>query len=410
MRKIISLILVLLLISSLIACSQPDSSKTSKNKIKIGMILPGDTSEAFSNSHIEGIKTAAAEVGFPEENIMYKYDTPEGQPCYDACVDLVEKKCQLIITVGYEYQEYTKKVAEKFHEVQFIAIAGNTAKLNNLPNFKNAFTKIFESRYITGIVAGLKLKELEENGNLTDKNYDSDKHIKIGYVASLPLSEIISGYSSFYLGVKSVYKNVVMNVKYTKSWSNEDLEKELADNLLDDGCVILGYHADSLSVPKTVQEAYENGKTCFCVGCNTDLQTVAKDAGLTTAISNWNVYYQYLIDSVLNDKDIAVDWARGYDENAVTITPLSNSCAKGTQIKIDEAINLIKTNKLHVFDTKNFTVNQKEVTSAMSTDTTGDNKPDSNEAIFDGYYHESDIDVNQSSPSFSLIIDGITEN
>ena len=152
--------------------------------------------------------------------------------------------------------------------------------------------------------------------------------------------------------------------------------------------------------------ALDAGTTVYCVGYNVDMLAVAPTAALTSPTNVWEVFYEYAFNAVMNGETFDTNWCQGYEADAVTLTPLGESCAPGTQEKVDEAIAAIKDGSLHVFDTSKFTVGGETVTAAFATDTDGDFVPDADEAVFDGYYHESYF---QSAPSFQLRIDGITE-
>ncbi|MBQ2061557.1 MAG: BMP family ABC transporter substrate-binding protein, partial [Oscillospiraceae bacterium] len=268
---------------------------------------------------------------------------------------------------------------------------------SGLPNFHNAFNMTFESRYVSGIVAGMKLKELMDAGKVTDPY--------IGYVGAFPYAEVVSGFTGFFLGIKSIVPNAHMDVQYTNSWFDIQEEGKAAEALMARGCVIIGQHADSTGAPKAVQTAKDNGAVVYSVGYNIDMLAAAPTAALTSSTNDWSVYYTYLFNAFLKGEKIATDWAKGYDEGAVAITPLGPEVAPGTAEAVAAAEAAIKAGKLHVFDTKTFTVEGKELTHAFTFDSDGDFVPDTNEGIVDGYYHESEY---ISAPSFGMIIDGIT--
>ena len=412
MKKIIALLLAVVMVFALVACAStakteektdaPAPAETTNEEttepaeetdapaeeetaepagdavgtdIKIGVVLIGDENEGYTYSHIKGIQEAAKALGISESNIIWKYSIPEDESCYDACVDCVDQGCQIVITNSYGHQSFCLLAAEEYPDVQFVAMTGDTARANGLANFHNAFTGIYEARYVGGVVAGMKLQQLIDEGKVEDKNKTADGKIKIGYVGAYPYAEVVSGYTAFFLGLQSIVPDVAMQVQYTNSWFNITAENEAAKALIADGCIIVSQHADSTGAPAACQEALDAGTTVYCVGYNVDMLAVAPTAALTSPTN-------------------------------VTLTPLGESCAPGTQEKVDETIAAIKDGSLHVFDTSKFTVGGKTVTTAFATDTDGDFVPDADEAVFDGYYHESYF---QSAPSFQLRIDGITE-
>lgn len=411
MKKIIALIIAVMLVVSLAACGNTteatkDEAKKADSDFKVGVILVGDENEGYTYAHIEGIKEAAKNLGIADNQIIWKYSIPEDETCYDTAADLADQGCSLIISNSYGHQSYTQQAATEYPDIQFVAMTGDTAKASKLENFSNAFTRVYESRYVSGVVAGMKIKELKDGGKLTDKNYDSDGNVKVGYVGAYPYAEVVSGYTAFFLGIRSVYPEASMEVQYTNSWFDITAEGEAANALLSDGCVIIGQHADSTGAPAAVQAALESGKACYSVGYNVDMLSVAPDAALTSATNVWSVYYEYALGTAMKGDKVDTNWAEGYEKGAVAITDLGKSVAEGTAEKVEEVESAIKAGTLNVFDTSKFTVDGKEVTSAFATDTDGDFTPDTDEAVFDGYYHESYF---QSAPSFQLRIDGIKE-
>ncbi len=398
----------------------PAKVSAADTDLKIGVILVGDETEGYTAAHMEGIKSAAEELGFPADNIMWKYKVEENSDCYDAAVDLYSSGCSLIIANSYGHQTYLDQAAEDFSDCTFVSMTGDFAAISGKENLKNAFTKVYESRYVSGIVAGMKLKELVESGELTEEKvpeaFDADGNIRIGYVGAFPYAEVVSGYTAFYLGVKSVVENVVMEVKYTNSWFNIDAEAATAEALVANGCVIIGQHADSTGAPAACERLLKNGKICYSVGYNVDMLETAPTAALTSATNNWSVYYKYLIGAFMNGEEIATDWAEGYEQDAVAITKLGDSCAEGTQEAVDAAIAAIKDGSLNVFDTETFTVGGEKVDSALIDMTFYDYSTGTptviyqggeEEAITDGYFSESSL---RSAPYFALRIDGITED
>lgn len=368
------------------------------NGTKIGAILVGDENEGYTYAHIEGIKKAAADVGIAAENIIWKYSVPEDESCETAAKDLVDQGCSAIFSNSYGHQSFMQQVASEYPDVSFVSMTGDTAASSGLENFSNAFTKIYESRYVSGVVAGMKVAELAAQNKLSAENYDANGNVLIGYVGAYPYAEVVSGYTAFFLGVQSVYQNVSMEVTYTNSWFDITAEGEAANALMADGCVIIGQHADSTGAPTAVQAALDSGKVAYSVGYNVDMLSVAPDAALTSATNNWSVYYKHAFDQVLAGSKIDTNWAEGYSQGAVAITKLGPSVAEGTADKVAEVEAAIKDGSLHVFDTSKFTVDGANLSSFVLDD--------GYEAISDGYFHESE---HVSAPYFSLRIDGIKE-
>ena len=405
MKKFLALMLALIMVLSLVACggssddtATDDTSTSDAPDIKIGAIYIGDENEGYTAAHMNGLKEAMANLNIPEDCYIEYTVIPEDNTCYDKCVDLAEAGCNLIFTNSYGHQTYTQQAANEYPEVQFVALTGDLAALSGLPNLKNAFPHTFESRYVSGVVAGMKLKELMDAGEVTDPY--------VGYVGAFPYAEVVSGYTAFFLGVRSIVPEAHMDVQYTNSWFDLTKEAEAANALIARGCVIISQHADSTGAPSACEAALAEGTTVYCVGYNIDMLSVAPTAALTSATNNWVKYYEYALTQVLNGEDIKTDWSEGYANDAVAITELGASCAAGTAEKVDEVIAGIKDGSLQVFDTASFTVGGEVVTSALAIDTDADWVNDTAEAIIDGAFVES---YHRAAPYFALRIDGITE-
>lgn len=404
MKKFLALFLCAVMLFSFTACSNEEQS----DDLKIGVILIGDENEGYTYAHINGIKTAIKDLGIADSQVIWKYTIPEDEKCAEAADDLIEQGCKAIFSNSYGHQTYMQQAASENPDVTFVAATGDTAAVSGLKNFKNAFTAVYESRYVSGVVAGMKLAELIEDGKIADENKDENGNVKIGYVGAYPYAEVVSGYTAYYLGVKSIVENVVMEVQYTNSWFNITAEGEAANALMANGCVIICQHADSTGAPSAVEAQLAAGKNVYSVGYNVDMLSVAPNAALTSATNVWAKYYTYAIGQLQKGEEIATDWAKGYADDAVAITKLGDSCAEGTQEKVDAVIAQLKDGSLKVFDIDKFTVGGEKVESCV-VDMNGDfdNVDEADkEAIWDGYFHESEL---RSAPSFSLRIDGIIE-
>lgn len=412
MKKFLALLLAGLMTVSLAACggstapaasgaasggSASSAAPAQTSSIKVGAILIGDENEGYTYAHMIGIEAACDALGI--EKPIYKYNIGEDQACYDAAVDLAEQGCNVIFANSFGHETYLMQAAQDYPDIYFAHATGTHAKTAGLANFCNFFDNIYEARYVSGIVAGMKLKELMDAGSISDPY--------IGYVGAYPYAEVVSGYTAFFLGIRSIVPDAHMDVTYTNSWFNITAEGEAANSLISRGCVIIGQHADSTGAPSAVQAAHDAGNAnVFSVGYNVDMLSVAPDVALTSPQNNWEVPYEQIIKTAMDGGALETDYCNGYAEDGVMISALGPACAAGTQEAVDAAIAGIKDGSVHVFDTSTFTVGGAAVTSAFATDTDGDFTPDADEAIIDGYYHESYF---QSAPSFSLRIDGITE-
>lgn len=418
LKKTLCLILALAMTLMMVACGDGNANAGDAGNIKIGVILVGDETEGYSAAHMEGIKTAAASLGIKDDQIIWKYKVEENSTCYDAAVDLVGQGCNIVISNSYGHQTFMVQAAEEYPDVTFVSMTGDFAAISGLDNFKNAFTKVYESRYVSGVVAGMKLKELLDNGTLSAEtqpnSFDANGNVKIGYVGAFAYAEVVSGYTAFFLGVQSVVPNTVMEVMYTNSWFDIDKEGAAAEALVANGAVIIGQHADSTGAPAAVQKLLDNGTICYSIGYNIDMLATAPTAALTSATNTWSVFYKHAFETVMKGEKLEADWAEGYAQDAVAITKLGESCAAGTAEKVAEIEAALKAGTLHVFDTNTFTVGGQKVTSApcdmsfMDWSTmTAIYQGETVEAIKDGYFAESEF---RSAPYFSLRIDGITED
>ena len=410
MKKLFTALLVLLMVFSLTACGKKEEGgEEGYNGPKIGVILVGDENEGYTSAHILGIREAAKKLEIPDEAIIWKYNVPEDQTTYDMAIDLVENGATLVISNSYAHQSFMQQAAGENPEVTFVALTGDNGAPSGLNNLKNAFPQTYESRYVSGVVAGMKIKELADNGELVDANFNEEGKVKVGYVGAFPYAEVVSGYTAFYLGIRSVYPDVTMYVEYTNSWFDLTAEATVGDDLMSKGCVIIGQHADSTGAPSRLQGNMENntyGFTAYSVGYNVSMLDVAPDVALTSAGNVWEKYYTYAFQCWKNGEEIMTDWSEGYKTDAVEITPLGKAVAAGTQEAVDAAVAAIKDGTLHVFDASTFTIDGQTPTS-MVADAFSDPAftPDT-EALIDGYFHESEF---RSAPYFSFRIDGIVE-
>ena len=402
MKKILAMILALAMIACLFAgCGEKTSDDGGEKKdVKVGVVLVGDENEGYTLAHINGIKEACKNLGLSDtDNVVWKYAIPEDETCKTAIEDCIDQGCTLVFTNSYGHQDYAKTAAEQNPNVDIVSMTGDTAKKSGLSNFHNAFTKIYEARYAAGVVAGMKINQLKEEGKLTDKNMKDGK-VKVGYVGAYAYAEVISGYTAFFLGIQSVCPDVTMDVLYTSSWFDITAEKAAAEQLIGDGCVIIGQHADSTGAPSACEAALNAGTTVYSVGYNIDMLTAAPNAALVSPTNEWGVYYTYAIGAHMKGEKIETNWAEGFNKDAVALTKLGPNVAPGTQEKVDEVVAQLKEGKLHVFDTSTFTVNGETLTSYTTA-----YGLEGIEMVSDGEFHESSV---RSAPYFDILIDGIT--
>ncbi|MBQ2724452.1 MAG: BMP family ABC transporter substrate-binding protein [Clostridia bacterium] len=426
-KKIAALVMAMLMLVTVAGAFT--SCTSAAGDLKIGVILVGDETEGYTKAHMDGISGAAKEMGIADSQIIWKYTISETSACLDAATDLVGQGCSLIISNSYGHQSYMVQAAESHPDVTFVSMTGDFAAISGLDNFKNGFTKVYEARYVSGVVAGLKLQQLLSDGTLTKDtqpdSFDADGNVKIGYVGAFNYAEVVSGYTAFFLGVRSIVPNVVMEVNYTSSWFDIDKEAAAAEALIANGCVIIGQHADSTGAPSATQKLLDSGRICYSVGYNIDMLATAPTAALTSPTNTWSKFYAQLFKSVMDGTDFPADLAMGYADDGVSITALGSSCAPGTAEKVEEVIAGIKDGSIKVFDTSKFTVSADQGFCTVETDAEGhvtSCKVDTSfidfgtgtvvyqgevvECIKDGAFVESTF---RSAPYFSIRIDGILE-
>ena len=400
MKKFASILLVLCMILGMTV----SASAVNASDIKVGMICIGDENEGYSANHINGLLRAMESLGIAKEQVTFKYNTPETEAAYEAAVDLAEQGCNIIFANSFGHESYIALAAEEYPEIEFCHATGTSAMNAGLENFHNYFAAIYEARYVSGIVAGLKLNEMIESGKITAES------AKMGYVGAFPFAEVISGYTSFFLGARSVCPSVTMEVRYTNSWGDMALEKETAEALIANGCVLISQHADTTGAPTACEAA-----GVPCVGYNISMIPAAPTQALTSSYVNWAAYYSFALENVLAGTTFPADWSAGYVDGAVAVTELNPaSVPAGAAEKVAEAEAALKAGTLKVFDVSTFTAPagagyevdaEGHLTSAFATDTNGDWVADANEVVADGYFSESSV---QSAPYFAIIIDGIT--
>ena len=379
MKKVLSLVLVLAMVLMFSAVASADAIPA--DQIKVGLILLHDENIGYDEIHLNGFMEMVKALGLTEEQYSIKYNVPETEVCYDKAIELVDEGCDIIFADSFGHESYMLQAAAEHPEVQFCHATGYQAKGSGLTNMHNYFTAIYEARYVSGVVAGLKLNEMIDNGKITAEQ------AVMGYVGAYPYAEVISGYTAFYLGARSVCPSVTMKVTYTNSWADMALEKEAADALIAQGCVLISQHADTTGAPTACQAA-----GVPCVGYNVSMISVAPDSALTSAAVVWGPYYTYDAKCLIDGEEIATDWCKGYVDGAVEIKELNEKVvAAGTEETVNAVIEKLKNGELHVFDTSTFTVDGKTL--------------EDETYVWDGYYHESEL---ASAPSFTYIVDGIT--
>ncbi len=402
MKKFLAMLLALVMALSLVACGeqkQPDTPDVPDDgqqtaTVKVGFITLHDENSTYDLNFINAAKEAIANLGLTDADYILKTNVPEGQECYEAAVDMVDKGCNIIFADSFGHEPYMIQAAQEYPNVQFCHSTGTRAHTEGLANYHNAFASIYEGRYLAGIAAGLKLNEMIEAGKFT-----ADEAM-VGYVGAFTYAEVVSGYTSFFLGVRSVCPTATMKVTFTGSWYDEALEKEGAQKLIGLGCKLISQHADSLGAPTACENAGVPN-----VSYNGSTQAAAPNTYIISSRIDWAPYYEYAIKAVMNGTTIDTDWTGTLATGSVVLTDLNTAvAAEGTAEAIAAATEKLEKGELHVFDTATFTVKGETLTSYMAdVDTDADYTPDT-EVVHDGYFSESEF---RSAPYFDLEIDGI---
>ena len=403
MKKFLALILALVMALSLVACGNdaPPADDGAADDgaaapaVKVGFICLHDENSTYDLNFLNGAKEAIANLGMTEADYIIKTNIPEGQECYEAAMDLVDAGCNIIFANSFGHEPYMLQAAQEVPEVEFCHSTGTMAHTAGVANYHNAFASIYEGRFLAGVAAGMKLNEMIEAGEIT-----ADQ-AKMGYVGAFTYAEVVSGYSSFYLGAKSVCPTVTMDVTFTGSWYDEALEKEGAQKLIDGDCVLISQHADSLGAPTACENAGVPN-----VSYNGSTQAAGPNTYIISSRINWAPYYEYAINAVKNGEAIAADWTGTLATKSVLLSDVNESvAAAGTAEKLAEVQAQLEAGTLHVYDCSTFTVKGENLTSYMAdVDTDADYTPDT-EVIENGVFYESKF---RSAPYFDLEIDGIT--
>ena len=398
MKKILVAILtVCMAVMCFAGCGGGEDKKGGKaeDKIKVGFIFLHDEKSTYDLNFMNAAKKAQENLKLSDDQVIFKYPVEEGQACYDAAADLVDQGCDLIFADSFGHEQWLIKAANDFKNVQFCHATGTKAHTEKLANFHNAFATIYEGRYLAGIVAGLKLNEMIKEGKITAEQ------AVMGYVGAFPYAEVKSGYTAFYLGAKSVCPSVTMKVDFTQAWYSVDDERDVANSLMDQGCVLISQHADSMGAPTACETAGVPN-----ISYNGSTISACPNTFIVSSRINWEPYFEYMIKCVKDGKEIDTDWCKGISEGSVELTDINEKvAAKGTKEAIEKAEEEFKAGTLHVFDLSTFTVDGKKVADDHKADVDTDEKytPDT-VVIKDGYFAESTF---RSAPYFDLKIDGI---
>ena len=397
MKKLAKVLALCLAISMIALCfgacggtKNPDDDKPA---LKVGFIFLHDEQSTYDKNFMDAAKAACEEMGV---EYAQKTQIPESKDCYDAAVELIEVDgCDIIFADSFGHEAFLIDAAKKYPDVQFCHATGTQAHTAGVANFHNAFASIYQGRYLAGVAAGLKLNEMIDAGKIT-----ADK-AKMGYVGAFTFAEVMSGYTSFYLGAKSVCPTVTMDVKFTGSWYDEQKEKEAAQALIAGGCVLISQHADSMGAPTACETAGVPN-----VSYNGSTVAACPNTFIVSSRIDWTPYFKYMIKCVQDGKAIDADWTGTIETGSVVLTDINETAAAaGTKEKLEEVKAKLLDGSINVFDTANFTVKGEKLTTYMADVDTDAEFAKDTEAIENGVFYES---KHRSAPYFDVEIDGIT--
>ena len=394
MKKILALVLVLALCLTAAAAL---ADGVAKEDIKLGVILLHDEDSTYDNNFINGVKDAAANLGLAEDQVIIKRNIPESNDCYETALDLADEGCQIIFADSFGHETFMLQAAKEKPEVEFCHATGTMAHTEGLANFHNAFAAIYEGRYLAGVAAGMKLNEIKEAGKL------KGEVPMMGYVGAFTYAEVVSGYTSFYLGAKSICPDVIMKVQFTGSWYDEKEEKAAAEALIAAGADLISQHADSMGAPTACENAGIPD-----ISYNGSTVESCPNTFIVASRIDWAPYFEYIVNQKIAGEAIATDWTGTIATGSVVLTDVNEkAAAPGTVEKIAEVKAELEAGTLHVYDTAKegfITVEGKQLDSYKADVDTDAAYEKDTEVVSDGYFHESEY---RSAPYFDVTIDGI---
>lgn len=400
-----------LMLVALASCSGNTSSDKESDKesgnvtsMKAGLVALHTSDSTYDKNFIDAFNAACEAEGVTP---VIKTNIPETTAAYDAAAELADAGCKFVFADSFGHEAHILKAAREFSDVQFSHATGTTAHYSNVSNFHNAFASIYEGRYLAGVAAGLKLKAMIDASASTPH--------KIGYVGAYTYAEVISGYTSFYLGVKSIVSDVTMDVQFTGSWYDEAAEKTAAETLIKtQKCALISQHADSWGAPTACETAGVPN-----VSYNGSTESRCPNTYVVSSRVNWEPYFRYALQQVKAGKAIDSDWTGELGNNiwdsattsadgSVALATLGTRAATSdAKTTLESVAKNIKDGSLKVFDTSKFTVNNAPLTT-YKVDMNGDNTAEQEAIVTENgvsYFAESKF---RSAPYFDVKIDGIT--
>ena len=389
MKKLFSLVLAVVLCAVCFGFTVAEG-----NTVKLGVILLHDEDSTYDLNFLNAVYEVRDTLGI---EVIVKKNIPESNACYEAACELAEEGCTIVFADSFGHETYMIEAAKEYENVEFCHATGTMAHTENLANFHNAFAAIYEGRYLAGVAAGMKLNEIKAAGALKGETP------LMGYVGAFTYAEVISGYTSFYLGAKSVCPDVTMKVQFTGSWYDEMEEKSAAEALIAAGCDLISQHADSMGAPTACENAGIPN-----ISYNGSTIESCPNTFIVSSRIDWAPYLIYVCNKVAAGEAVDTDWTGTIATGSVVLTDINTAvAAEGTVEKIAELKAAFEAGTLNVFDTATegfITVNGEALTSYLADVDTDPAYTADTEVVSDGYFHESEY---RSAPYFDVNIDGI---
>jgi len=392
--------------------------------VKVGLICLHDENSTYDANFINALAEAVENLGdkvvFESNCLLTGID--ENEECYEAARDLVEKGCNVIFADSFGHDAYMLQAAKEFPNVQFCHATGTKTTVNSeVKNFHNAFASIYEGRFMAGYAAGLKLA----NQHFNDKN----DPVKVGYVGAYPYAEVKSGYTSWFLGVRQALEDldkdsskVTMSVKFTNDWYAPVPEANAAEALINEGCVLISQHADSMGAPGTCEA---NGIPNITY--NIETKDECPETYLGYSRINWAPYYEAVVNAVYNgtaiEGEVNQNWTGTIATGSVEFNVNYENLAEGATLEtyktmLNTMLTKITEGNYQIFDCAKFQLASAPVGGSIDEDghlmsyladviDDGTFTGDTEVVVIDGlhrYFAESKF---RSAPYFDLDIVGI---
>ena len=395
MKKFVALLLALALC---LTCVSVLGEGVAKEEFKLGVILVHDEVSTYDLNFIESVRRAQESLGLTDDQVIIKRNIGETNACYEAALDLVDEGCKVIFADSFGHDSFMLQAAKENPDVQFCHATGVLAHTEDAANYHNAFAAIYEGRYLAGVAAGMKLNEIKEAGKLK-----GEKPL-IGYVGAFTYAEVISGYTSFYLGAKSVCPDVEMKVQFTGEWYTETGERSAAQALIALGCDLISQHADSMGAPTACEDAGIPN-----ISYNGSTVESCPNTFIVASLIDWAPYVEYICSQTMKGEPIDTDWTGTIATGSVVLTEVNEkAAAAGTVEAIASVKAELENGTLHVFDTAKegfITVDGQPLPETWAPAGATDGAfVEGTKIVYDGYFHESEY---RSAPYFDVTIDGI---